>query len=109
MFDDLITIQRALEAALHRGGDFAELFFEYRMSESLSLEERIFKSPSRSISQGVGIRVVSGERTGYAYSDELTPERILEAARTAAHILKEPAAPTAVRGGRKPEKGARPV
>jgi TldD protein len=102
MFADKADIARALQAALHRGGDFAEVFFEYRLSESLSLEEGIFKSPSRSISQGVGVRVVSGERTGYAYSDELTPERLLEAARTASHILKTPEAPGAVRIGGAP-------
>jgi TldD protein len=105
MFEDIADIRKVLETALHRGGDFAEIFFEYRQSESLSFEERIFKSPSRSISQGVGIRVVSGERTGLAYSDELTPERILEAARTAAYVLKEPTSPAAVRISGKPATG----
>lgn len=100
----MADLQRCLEEALARGGDFAELFFEYRTHELISLEEGMFKSPTRAISQGVGIRVVSGERTGYAYCDEITPERLSEAARTASYILKDPLAPPVVCvGGRRPE------
>ncbi len=68
------------------GGDYADLYFEYLTSTSLSLDESMVKSASQGISAGCGVRVVTGERTGYAYTDDLAPERILHAARTAALI-----------------------
>ena len=52
---------------------------------------RMVKSASQGISAGCGVRVVSGERTGYAYTDDLSPQRILHAARTAALIASAPA------------------
>ncbi|TAN23808.1 MAG: metalloprotease TldD [Acidobacteria bacterium] len=79
-------LERYLAAALARGGDFADLYFEHQASSSLRLEEGIIKSASQGISLGVGVRVLSGERTGYAYTDDLSPEKILRAAATAAHI-----------------------
>ena len=50
--------------------DYADLYFQYSQSESWSLEDGAVKSGSRSIDQGVGVRAVSGEKTGFAYSDE---------------------------------------
>ncbi len=84
-------LQRFLTAAMERGGDFADLYFEYLSSSSLLLEESLLKSAQQGISVGVGVRVVSGERSGYAYTDDLAPEKILHAARTAAHIASGPA------------------
>ena len=51
---------------------------------SLSIDEGIVKSASQGVTMGVGVRVLSGERTGYAYSDDLSPEKIKHAARVAA-------------------------
>src|SRR5579875_726582 len=79
-------IERCLAAALERGGDFAELFFESTASNGISVDEGIVKSASQSHSMGCGVRVLSGERTGYSYTDELTEEKLLHAARTAALI-----------------------
>jgi TldD protein len=79
-------IERLLSVALTKGGDYADLYFEYSVSSNINLEERIIKSASRSVTQGVGVRVVSGERTGYAYCDEIDREAIQRAALTAAHI-----------------------
>jgi len=84
-------IERYLAAALSAGGDFADLYFEYQTSTSVSLDESMVKSASQGISVGCGVRVLSGERTGYAYTDDLAPERILHAARTAAMIASGPA------------------
>lgn len=81
-------LDRLLAAALGRGGDFADLYFEYRLSNVVSLEEGIVKSASKSVSQGVGVRVVVGEKTGYAYTDEIEFNSILHAARTASHIAR---------------------
>src|SRR5215467_14327545 len=83
-------IERYLAAALSAGGDFADLYFEYQTTTSVSLHESMVKSASQGISVGCGVRVLSGERTGYAYTDDLSPERILHAARTAAMIASGP-------------------
>ena len=79
-------LEHYLAAALSAGGDYADLYFEYLSSTSLSVDESMVKSASQGISAGCGVRVISGERTGYAYTDDLAPEKILHAARTAALI-----------------------
>lgn len=84
-------VERYLSAALSAGGDYADLYFEYQTSTSVSLDESMVKSATQGISVGCGVRVLSGERTGYAYTDDLSPERILHAARTAAMIASGPA------------------
>ena len=61
-------LPRYLAAALSAGGDYADLYFEYLSSTSLMVDESMVKSASQGISAGCGIRVVSGERTGYAYT-----------------------------------------
>jgi TldD protein len=84
-------LERYLAAALSAGGDYADLYFEYLSSTSLMVDESMVKSAGQGISAGCGVRVISGERTGYAYTDDLSPERILRAARTAALIANGPA------------------
>ena len=79
-------IEQLLSDALSRGGDYADLYFEYSVLSNLSLEQQLVKSANRAITQGVGVRVISGARTGYAYSDEIAPRSIRTAALTAAHI-----------------------
>jgi TldD protein len=77
--------------ALSAGGDYADLYFEYLANTSIGIDEGIVKSASEGVTLGVGIRVLSGERTGYAYSDDLSPEKIRKAARVAARIARGPA------------------
>src|SRR5206468_11541916 len=84
-------LERYLAAALSAGGDYADLYFEYLSSTTLSVDESMVKSASQGISAGCGIRVISGERTGYAYTDDLSPARILHVARIAALIATGPA------------------
>src|SRR2546422_6595683 len=79
-------LEAYLDEALSRGGDYADLYFEYRINHSIVLEEQIIKSATKGVNLGVGVRVISGEKTGYAYSDDLNRENILKAARTAAFI-----------------------
>src|SRR5436190_14890840 len=88
-------LETYLSEALSRGGDYADLFFEHRINHSVVLEEQIVKSATKGISLGVGVRVVAGEKTGYAYSDSLDRQHILKAARTAAFIAN-----TSAEGGR---------
>src|ERR1700683_1640524 len=84
-------LERCLGEALAAGGDYADLYFESVSATSLGVDEQIVKSASTGTSAGCGIRVLSGERTGYAYTDNLSAERLLHAARTAALIASGPA------------------
>src|SRR5579863_4765464 len=84
-------LERCLGEALSAGGDYADLYFESVTATSLGVDEQIVKSASQGTSAGCGIRVLSGERTGYAYTDNLSPERLLHAAKTAALIASGPA------------------
>src|SRR5271168_1875110 len=83
-------LERCLGEALSAGGDYADLYFESVMATSLGVDEQIVKSASQGTSAGCGIRVLSGERTGYAYTDNLSSDRLLHAARTAALIASGP-------------------
>jgi len=83
-------LERCLGEALSAGGEFADLYFEAVTSTSLGMDEGIVKTASQGISVGCGVRVLSGERTGFAYTDDLSPERLLRAARTAALIASGP-------------------
>ena len=102
-------LQRYLGAALSAGGDYADLYFEYLSSTALSMDESMVKSASQGISAGCGVRVISGERTGYAYTDDLSPERILHAARTAALIASGPAKTPSAGFQQKPARSLYPV
>jgi TldD protein len=84
----LSDIDKLLARALARGGSYADLYFEYRIYNSLDLEEQIIKSASKLISQGAGVRVIVGDKTGYAYTDLITFDAIGRAADTASHIAR---------------------
>ncbi|RRH86235.1 metalloprotease TldD [Variovorax beijingensis] len=73
------------EITAHRVDD-ADLYFQYTRSEGWSLEEGIVKTGSFSIDQGVGVRAVSGEKTAFAYSDDISEASLLDAARTVRSI-----------------------
>src|SRR5262245_9151575 len=85
-------LETYLSEALSRGGDYADLFFEYRINHSIVLEEQIIKSATKGVNLGVGVRVISGEKTGYAYSDDLNRDNVIKAARTAAFIANSSSA-----------------
>jgi len=97
------TLTKALqEIARHRIDD-ADLYFQYTRSEGWSLEEGIVKSGSFGIDQGVGVRAIAGEKTAFAYSDDISEAALLDAARTVRSIaaagqsrkVKLPSAPVA--------------
>jgi len=81
---------REIEQALGRvkvsAVDYADLYFEYCQAESVSMEEGIVKRATKSVGQGVGVRATAGEKTGFAYSDELTPKDLNIAVDTARYI-----------------------
>ncbi|HLW05748.1 MAG TPA: metalloprotease TldD [Azoarcus sp.] len=78
---DTREIDRVLGTLMGHKLDYADLYFQYGRSEGWSLEEGIVKSGSFDIEQGVGVRAVSGEKTAFAYSDEITPAALEAAAR----------------------------
>jgi TldD protein len=82
-------MERLLALALGRGGTFADLYFEHERTSSLLLEEGIIRTASAGVTCGLGVRVVSGERTGYAYTDDLSWSAMARAAETAAHIASD--------------------
>jgi TldD protein len=84
--------RKILGTALSRGGDFAEIYLEYRIYSFINMEEDIIKETAESIGLGLGIRVLSGEKTGYGYTNDLAPEKIQEAALAAASIADSGAA-----------------
>jgi len=84
-------LEGVLGAALARGIDFADIYFEFTITEHLTLEEGAVKKATRNVSQGVGVRAVAGDKTGYAYSDEVTLENLRVAARTAKAIARDSA------------------
>lgn len=81
-------IDELLATALARGGDYADLYFEYRVGNGVNIEEQIIKSAVKSVVQGVGVRVIIGDKTGYAYTDEIAYDTIRRAAETASHIAR---------------------
>ncbi|MFW6051107.1 MAG: TldD/PmbA family protein, partial [Myxococcota bacterium] len=97
---DADLARRLLSVALRHGGDYADLFFEYAVRGSYSYDEGILKSAGRSVSAGLGVRVMKGDATGYAYVEDLDWDAMERAARTAAQI--------AVGGGRPGPVGLEP-
>jgi TldD protein len=83
-------VQAALGRIKVRDVDYADLYFESCISESVSMEESLVKRATKSISQGVGVRATAGEKTGFAYSDELTRKDLELAADTARYIARSP-------------------
>ncbi|GAB6393882.1 MAG: metallopeptidase TldD-related protein [Bacteroidales bacterium] len=95
-------LKKTLEAALEKGGDYADLFFEHTFQNSVSLQDRAVNRASSNIDFGMGVRVLSGDRTGYAYVENITLEEMLKAARTAARIADSPAGKAPVNLTEKP-------
>ncbi|MGB8952918.1 MAG: TldD/PmbA family protein [Candidatus Aminicenantales bacterium] len=79
-------LKKLLEAALSRGGEFAEVYLEYTVSNSISLDEDKITAATRGLDMGAGFRVLHGEKTGFGFSDDLDFARLKEAAETAALI-----------------------
>lgn len=83
---DQQTVRQVLAELGRNGADFADLYFQHKRSTSIRMEDGIIGEASSSISQGVGLRVVIGDQTGYAFTEELTLDAMRVAARTAAAI-----------------------
>lgn len=101
---DPALLDRIIARALGRGGEFAEVYVENRTSRNILMEESRFKSAEFGISQGAGVRVIQGDKTGYAYTDELTEAKLLRAAEMASFVAagSDAARPVNVRAEMRP-------
>ena len=73
-------LDKVMDRLLSRRVDAADIYFQYARLESWVLEDGIIKEGSHSIEQGAGLRAISGDKTGFAYTDSLEMSRLLEAA-----------------------------
>ena len=79
-------IRKVMAEALHYGGDYCDLFFQNKLSNSIRLQDNIVNSASTNVSLGVGIRVLKGDQTGFSFTEDISLESMKAAARTAAGI-----------------------
>ena len=89
-------VAQALARVNVRDVDYADIYFESTIAEAVSMEEGIVKRAVKSISQGAGVRATAGEKTGFAYSDELSRRDLETAAETARYIANSPQGETPV-------------
>lgn len=82
------VLEKLISIALSRGGDFAEIYIEYTINNAVALEENKLRQAQTGVTCGVGIRVLAGEKTGYAYSDSLEYDHLKQAAKTASYIAE---------------------
>ncbi len=82
------VLEETVASAIARKADYADLYFEFRTSEVFSLEEGIVKKAAKNISQGAGMRVVAGDKTGSAHTDDVTVDTLRAASRTARAIAE---------------------
>ncbi|MGI5864952.1 MAG: TldD/PmbA family protein [Myxococcales bacterium] len=90
---DEALVRNTLAVALSRGGEYADLFFQHRIVNYMGLEDGEVNRASINTELGVGVRVVKGDQTGYAYTEDFSPESLKRAAETAAAVADGPARP----------------
>jgi TldD protein len=93
---DQKLLNKVISAAMEKGADYADLFFEHTLTNNTALEDNKVNSAYSNIAYGVGIRVLKGDQTGYAFSEIVDQESMLKAARTAANIASLTAKPMSV-------------
>ncbi|NLG59909.1 MAG: metalloprotease TldD [Gammaproteobacteria bacterium] len=82
------ALERAFGALMGPGIDFGDLYFQHARRESWSMEDGLVRDGAHSIEQGVGVRAISGEKTGFAYSDEIDAAALLAASGSARAIAR---------------------
>ena len=86
---DAGALERAFGTLLGPGIDFGDLYFQHTRRESWSMEDGIVKDGAHAIEQGVGVRAISGEKTGFAYSDDLDASALIASAQSARAIARD--------------------
>ncbi|MFB3829829.1 MAG: TldD/PmbA family protein [Bryobacteraceae bacterium] len=97
---DSSAIRRVMDAALSRGGDYCDVYFEHKISSYIGVEDKAVDRAYTNVDFGAGIRVLKGDQTGYSFTEDITPKAMEQAARTAAAIAAGP--------GRKAPAGFKP-
>jgi TldD protein len=82
-------IRDVMGAALEKGGDYCDVYFQHGISSYIGLEDNAVNKAYTNVDFGVGIRVIEGDQTGYSFTEEITPEAMKLAAKTAANIASE--------------------
>jgi TldD protein len=102
--NDPALLDRVIRKALARGGEFAEVYIEHRTSRNIVMKESRFEDAVFGVSRGAGVRVISGDKTGYAYTDEISEAALMRAAEVASYIARgtKAASPVDVRAGKGP-------
>ena len=83
---DAGLMRRVMATALSRGGDYCDLYFEHKISNYIGVEDKAVNRAYTGVDFGVGIRVLKGDQTGYSFTEEITPQAMEQAAKTAANI-----------------------
>ncbi len=83
-------IQKVVAEAMSKGGDYADLFFEHRISNTLALEDGKVNRAYSNVDYGMGVRVLKGDQTGFAYTENISLRDMLDVAKTAANIAGNP-------------------
>jgi TldD protein len=94
------ALDRTIRKALEKGGEFADVYIENRVTRQIVMEESKIKSAVFGIRQGAGVRVLAGDKTGFAYTDDITEENLLRSAEIASYVGSgtKPVAPMNVKG-----------
>jgi TldD protein len=79
-------LEKAIRAARAKGAEFAEVYLEKKTSDTVRIEERVVREASRGITMGAGVRAIVGEKIGYAYTDDIDPKSLVDAAKVAGEI-----------------------
>ena len=97
-------LNSVIRAALANGGEFADVYVEHRISRTIVMEEGKFRNAVYGVSQGAGVRVISGDKTGYAYTDEISEPKLKRAAEVASAIAKgsKPVPPIDIKEAKRP-------
>lgn len=95
-------LKKVLSVALEKGGDYADLFFEHTFNNSISLQDGAVNRCNSNIDFGMGVRVLSGDQSGYAYVENVSLKEMMKAARTAARIASDGQVKTPVNLAEKP-------
>lgn len=86
---DDATLQEVLAEGLNHGGDYADIYFEHSFTHSVSMQDETVNRAAANIDYGAGVRVIRGDQCGYAYTEDISPEQLKQAARIAARIADE--------------------
>lgn len=83
-------LQKVIAEAMSKGGDYADLFFEHKISNTLGLEDGKVNQAYSNVDFGMGVRVLKGDQTGFAYTENISLKDMLKVATTAANIANNP-------------------